>query len=164
MSEADDAAIAGFLDAARELVEGTGTDAAAAFAFLGVPAPEWARKRVIIAEEAHGQEALDGLMGIERRVVEVPLSPPRRLLAPTRWRSFKTVQDHAVWEQAWSRVQALVDDGWTVERVVVDWGRRVPGIGEQREALAARLFPGVPVAHQMSPGDLRGTTYVHLRR
>lgn len=99
----------------------------------------------------------------EQTIVDLPLSPPRRLLAPTRWRSFKTIQDRAVWDAAWARVQALVDEGWQIDRVIVDWGRSVPGVGEERARFLARLFPGLATEERMS-ASRRGTTSVYLRR
>jgi hypothetical protein len=95
--------------------------------------------------------------------VELGLSPPRRLLAPTRFRSFKMIQDHAVWDGAWERVEALLSDGWRIERVVVDWGSCIPGIGEQREGLLAKVFPRMTV-EQRASAQGKGNTWVYLRR
>lgn len=100
----------------------------------------------------------------EERELVLPRSPSRRLLAPTRWRSFKMIADHDVWNRSWAVVQDYLEDGWTIERVVVDWGRVVPYLGEQREQLLARVFPaGVPV-EEVDGRTGQGSTRVYLRR
>ena len=102
--------------------------------------------------------------GIERRVVELPLSPSRRLLAPDRFRSLKTIADRQVWAAAWERVTALEAEGWAVERAEVDWGRSVPHLGERNASCLAALFPpDLPLAFASSYRP-RGRTLVHLTR
>lgn len=63
---------------------------------------------------------------IARTTVQIDRSPPRRVLAPTRWRSFKTAPDRTIWEACWAPVERLLDEGWRIERVTVDWGRALP--------------------------------------
>jgi len=60
------------------------------------------------------------------RVVRASLSPPRRLLASNRWRTFKTTPDKHVWEQALQPVADLIDDGFDITSVHVEWGRSKP--------------------------------------
>lgn len=64
--------------------------------------------------------------GTERRNVIIDRAPPRRVLAPTRYRSFKSQPDRTIWEACWQPVQALIEEGWRLVAVTVDWGAAEP--------------------------------------
>lgn len=66
------------------------------------------------------------LTATRRRVVVIDRAPPRRMLAPLRYRSFKTRADRDIWDACWEPVQRLLEDGWRIERVTVDWGPSLP--------------------------------------
>lgn len=100
----------------------------------------------------------------ERRTVELPLSPPLRLYRGARYRSFKTQADRDVWAQAWGRITDLQAEGWTIARVVIDWGRTVPGLREERADWAAQMCPGAARIEQISSGLPKGRTVVELYR
>ncbi|HEX2673440.1 MAG TPA: hypothetical protein VHM25_21310, partial [Polyangiaceae bacterium] len=63
----------------------------------------------------------------ETITIEIPMSPPRRLLAPGRWRSFKTNPDRQVWQDAIGRAcEPWRCVGTKVVRVEIDWGKSKP--------------------------------------
>lgn len=64
--------------------------------------------------------------GTERRNVIIERAPPRRVLAPTRYRSFKSQPDRTIWEACWQPVQASIEEGWRLVAVTVDWGAAEP--------------------------------------
>ncbi len=100
----------------------------------------------------------------ERRVVELPVRPPSRLFDGARFRSLKRIADHLVWEQAWQRITDLVADGWTVQRVTVDWGKRVPGLAPDRARWLELMCGDPPALTQMISGQGKGRTTVELTR
>lgn len=100
----------------------------------------------------------------EEREVVLPLVPSRRLMDDLKYRSFKLIQDRQVWATAWARVEALTAEGWTVEKVRVDWGNRLPGIGDERETFIRRMCGGVERIEQDVSGQGKGSTTVSLRR
>lgn len=60
------------------------------------------------------------------RVVRLSLSPPRRLLALNRWRTFKVGPDRQVWADCMAPVNALIDAGLDITKVHIEWGRSQP--------------------------------------
>jgi hypothetical protein len=73
---------------------------------------------------------------MDTRVVRVQRAPPKRLLAISRWRSFKMGPDHQVWEQCLEPVARLIDEGWELARVHVRWQRGLPyGVERQTRYL-----------------------------
>jgi hypothetical protein len=76
--------------------------------------------------------------GMATRVVRIDRSPPRRLLAHHRWRTFKVGPDRQVWEQAMAPVWRAIDEGYDIARVFVQWGQSRP-FGVERET---RLLTG----------------------
>lgn len=103
------------------------------------------------------------MTGEERELV-LPMAPSRRLMDDLKFRSFKLIQDRAVWSAAWERVRVLEVEGWTVEKVRVDWGNRLPGIGDERETFIRRMCGGVDTIEQDVSGQGKGSTTVYLRR
>lgn len=102
----------------------------------------------------------------ERRTVRIDRSPPRRLLAPTRYRSFKSQPDRLIWEACWAPVQALLDAGWHMIAVTVDWGPALPMTTAWREE-AIRELTGCYAACEAreTVGDTgRGATTVDVIR
>ncbi len=101
-----------------------------------------------------------------KRVVVIPMAPPRRLLAPLRWRSFKLGPDHQVWNQVMDPVRALVADGWRMVRVTIDVGQSMPLTPGSREQALRELTDchgSCDLAVDMS-GRGKGTTVVELAR
>lgn len=103
---------------------------------------------------------------MERRIVELSLAPPKRLLASLRWRSSKIRYDQDVWDMAMSQVYALRDAGWMVRHVQVEWGKSQPGTPREREQMARGLTgcgEGCGLAMTCgAPG--RGSTTIALER
>jgi hypothetical protein len=62
----------------------------------------------------------------EQRVVAIDRAPPRRVLAPTRYRSMKSQPDRDIWQACWAPVLRLLEDGWRLVGVTVDWGASEP--------------------------------------
>ena len=60
------------------------------------------------------------------KTVRIDRAPPRRVLAPLAYRSFKSGPDRAVWDACWDPVRRLQADGWQMVRVLVDWGSSLP--------------------------------------
>lgn len=102
----------------------------------------------------------------ERRVVVMPISPPRRLLAPLRWRSFKLGPDYQVWDQVMAPVRALLADGWRMVQVRIDWGASFPLTPGRREQAARELTEchGACEIAMMAGSPGRGTTTVEMER
>lgn len=101
-----------------------------------------------------------------RKTVEIDRSPPRRILAPLRWRSFKTGPDRIIWGACWQPVQTLLDDGWRIVRVTVDWGRALPLTAGGRDQAIRKLtgcYDGCE-AQSTASGHGRGTTTVEMVR
>ena len=113
------------------------------------------------SEAMYGVE--DGRVS-EQRTLTIPHAPPRRLMYETRFRALKLIADRQVWAAAQDRIDELTNEGWQVEKVKVDWGANVPGLGAEREAWLTKLFDGAVVEEQVSGIKGRGTTTVHLRR
>ncbi len=61
-----------------------------------------------------------------RRTVLIDRAPPRRVLAPLRYRAFKTGPDRAIWDACWEPVRRLLDAGWRIAQVTIDWGQALP--------------------------------------
>jgi hypothetical protein len=101
---------------------------------------------------------------MSERIVVLPLSVPKRMLQPERFRSSKTRYDRMVWDGAWARVMELQADGWIVERVHVDFGRSVPlASDDARKARLRELLDVQDVDYGVS-GRPRGETTVWLTR
>jgi hypothetical protein len=102
----------------------------------------------------------------ERRVVLIHRAPPRRILAPLRYRAFKTQPDRTIWEGCWAPVNRLLEDGWRMTRVTVDWGSALPMTTAWRERTIRELcgcYDGCEVGETV--GDTgRGETRVELSR
>ena len=104
---------------------------------------------------------------VEQRTIRVSMAPPRRLMQGTRFRSFKMRDDRTLWEGMLAPVEALIEDGWQVVDVVVDWGGRQPLAPRERER-AARALTGCDVGfctyRERSGGAGRGWTTFTLER
>ena len=102
----------------------------------------------------------------ERRTVRIERSPPRRILAPLRWRAMKTAADRSIWEACWAPVLRLQSDGWRLRGVTVDWGKSLPLTAGGRDQ-AIREVCGCYDACEVSSdasGQGRGTTLVEMTR
>jgi hypothetical protein len=101
-----------------------------------------------------------------RKTVLIDRAPPRRVLAPTRYRSMKSQPDRTIWEACWAPVARLLADGWRMSRVTVDWGSALPMTTAWREEAIRALcgcYDGCEVGEMM--GDTgRGETRVELSR
>lgn len=100
----------------------------------------------------------------EQRVVVLNRAPPRRLAPGARFRSLKTLADRAVWEQAMAQVTALVDDGWRLERVEVDWGKTLPLASHDALDQWIRSMTGCDTVSWTWSGVGRGEAKVYLMR
>lgn len=103
---------------------------------------------------------------VERRVVLISRSPPRRLLAPLRWRSLKTGADRTIWEACWQPVLALFEEGWRMAVVTVDWGSALPMTTAWREETIRELtgcYAGCEVRETVGDAT-RGSVTVELTR
>ena len=102
----------------------------------------------------------------EQRTVVLPLAPPRRLLAPLRYRAFKTGPDRIVWDQVLEPVRSLMHDDWWVVGVVIDWGSSLPFAPGSRERVVREFLDWgwdySLVMHAIGHG--RGSTTVGLER
>jgi hypothetical protein len=76
---------------------------------------------------------------VEQRAIQVSMAPPRRLMQDSRFRTFKTRDDRTLWDGLLAPVEALIDDGYQVVRVLVDWGAREPLLPRERERAARAL-------------------------
>lgn len=99
----------------------------------------------------------------EQRVVVRPLPPPPRLAPGARYRSFKKMTDRGNWDAYWSRVTELTDDGWTLDRVEVDFGEHLPLHPNDVTAWLASLCDGAQVEWTRS-GRGKGETRAYLTR
>jgi hypothetical protein len=100
---------------------------------------------------------------MDERVIVIPLSPPRRLLAPDRWRTFKTKDDRQLWTRLLEPVERLIGEGYQVTRVEVDWGSSRPHGVETQARQLTRCEGGCTYADTYGNRG-RGTTTVHLER
>lgn len=103
---------------------------------------------------------------IERTTVRIDRSPPRRVLMPTRWRSFKTGPDRMIWADAWAPVLWLLDEGYRLTRVAIDWGASAPNTKAWREQAIRDLcgcYDGCEVAETIS-GLGRGSMTIEMIR
>jgi hypothetical protein len=96
-------------------------------------------------------------------VILASLSPPRRLLAANRWRTFKVGPDRQVWEQALAPVIAAIDAGWDIARVHVEWGRSRPYGVEQQARLLCWCVDECQLSESYGTGK-RGYTEFHLTK
>lgn len=98
--------------------------------------------------------------------VQIDRSPPRRVLMPTRWRSFKTGPDRDIWKACWAPVRVLLDEGWRIETIFIDWGASKPETRAWREQAIRDLcgcYDGCRVVE--SAGDIgRGRMFVEMTR
>ena len=107
---------------------------------------------------------------IEQQALKVSMAPPRRLMQPGRFRSFKTRDDHDVWDTATEAVAALLAQGWQVVEVVVDWQGREPLLPRERERQARVLTHCEPIVcrygevRETRGGQGRGYTIFTLER
>ena len=68
--------------------------------------------------------------------MRIERAPPKRLLATLRWRTFKTGPDRQVWDQCMQPVADLIDAGYEVAGVEIEWGRGMPfGVEDQTRYL-----------------------------
>lgn len=106
-------------------------------------------------------------MEIERRTIIIERAPPRRLAPGARWRSFKRGPDHLVWQTDTEPLRRLLHEGWRIQRVMVDWGKRKPHLnhlaGDDWIRSMTGAHPDAAVATQWS-GQGRGRTTVELTR
>lgn len=102
----------------------------------------------------------------ERRIVRIDRSPPRRLLAPLRWRSLKTSPDRIIWDACWQPAARLLDAGWRLVAVTVDWGPALPMTAAWREETLRELTGcGGDCAVRETVGDTgRGSMTVEMTR
>jgi hypothetical protein len=101
---------------------------------------------------------------MSERIVVLPLSVPKRMLQPERFRSSKTRYDRMVWDGAWSRVEALQSEGWRVQRVHVDFGRSVPLASDDARKARLRVLTDCQDVDYGVSGRSRGETTVWLKR
>lgn len=102
----------------------------------------------------------------EERMVRIERAPPVRLLAPTRYRSFKSGPDRLVWDDAMREVRDALANGWRVKRVVVDWGNRRPWVGADVERVLRRLLAcedGSELAIMGGTGRRSSTTFMLVK-
>jgi hypothetical protein len=101
----------------------------------------------------------------EQRVVLIDRAPPRRVLAPTRYRSMKTQPDRTIWEACWAPVERLLEEGWRMVRVTVDWGSALPTTAWREETIRelTGCYDGCRVAEKVGDGG-RGNVMVELTR
>jgi len=65
------------------------------------------------------------------RCVQLPQSPPKRLVPGAQFRSFKRGPDHGVWDRLLDQVNALRADGYEARKVLVEFGKSRPlGAGQ----------------------------------
>ena len=99
-----------------------------------------------------------------RRTVRIDRSPPRRVLTPLRWRSVKSAPDRTIWDACWSPVARLIEEGWRLDRIVIDWGQSLPLTAGGRDQAIRELcgcYDGCEVVSGAS-GQGRGSMTVEL--
>jgi hypothetical protein len=75
----------------------------------------------------------------ERRVVEIPRAPSKRLWQTLHFREFKLREDRQNWAQLYTPVVARLKQGWRITRVTLDCGASLPLTPGKRESIGREL-------------------------
>jgi hypothetical protein len=105
------------------------------------------------------------MVGMETLVIE--MSPARRLLEPTRFKSIKTEADRQVWDQAMAPLRARLAAGWRLAKVELDWGGSFPLTPTRREQKAREMlacFEPCALIDVTTHTPGRGRIVCHLER
>jgi hypothetical protein len=76
----------------------------------------------------------------ERRIIEIPRAPSKRLWQTLHFREFKLREDRQNWAQLYHPVLTKVSlEGWRITRVTLDCGASLPLTPGKRESIGREL-------------------------